>query len=169
MARRDIAPKLDRIDSLVRDMKRFVPDSTHGATAFLADLAGLLVVAIAAEYENCVKEILVLHAARKHRDFEHFVTKNFAKISSKITEEDLIRYTKLFGDHIYTKFKLALQTKNDSFQRKTGQSIRSMYKQILLWRHDYAHAGIKNTTIVEAERFHMYAKRVVYCFDEAFS
>ena len=168
MAKSDMDRHLARIDALVSDMKHFVPDGTPGATGFLADLAGLLVVAIAATYENCVKEVLTLYAARRHSDFEQFVSKNYAKISSKIAEDDLLRYAKLFGDPIHAKFKSLLQEKSKAIHEKTGQNFKSMYKQILEWRHEYAHSGIRNTTISEAARFHLFAKRMIYCFEKAF-
>lgn len=55
MARRDMEVHFARIDKLVDEMNQFVPEGTHGSADFRADLAGLLVVAIASTYESCVK------------------------------------------------------------------------------------------------------------------
>lgn len=157
-----------RIDSLASEMDRFVPLGTKGTDGFRAELAGLLVVTIAACYEDCVKSILVQHAAKRHVDFEDFTERNFSRLSSKVRVNDLHRYAKLFGDAAGDRFKDRLNTKKDKISRRTGFNIEKRYQQLLDWRHDYAHGGIKNTTIREALEFHMYGIRVLYCFDEAF-
>jgi hypothetical protein len=160
--------RFGRIDKLVSEMNAFVPDGTHGSADFRAELAGLLVVAIASTYESCVKDILVSYASSKSPDFEQFVSNQFSKLNSKISEADLYGYTKVFGASIHTKFGMLLTSRKDRINNRIGKNICSHYKQILSWRHDYAHAGIKNTTISEAAEFHLYAKRVLFCFDEAF-
>ena len=47
-----------RIDDLASEMEKFVPIGMKGTDGFRADLAGLLVVTIAACYEDCVKKKL---------------------------------------------------------------------------------------------------------------
>lgn len=168
MARSDLEMRFGRIDKLISEMNAFVPDGTHGSTDFRADLAGLLVVAIASTYETCVKDILIQYAAARNPDFEQFVINHFSKLNSKISESDLYTYAKLFGGSIHTKFGVLLEKRKQRILKRLGKNICTSYKQILSWRHDYAHAGAKNTTISEAAEFHMYAKRVILCFDEAF-
>lgn len=168
MARRDMELHFFRIDKLVDEMNHFIPEGTHGSADFRADLAGLLVVAIASTYESCVKEILISHASSKHADFEVFVCNNFSKLNSKISQSDLCYYAKTFGPSIHRKFLEHLSKRKNSINKRLGKNICAHYKQILAWRHDYAHAGIRNTTITEAANFHLYAKRVILCFDEAF-
>jgi hypothetical protein len=113
-------------------------------------------------------DYLVSYASSKSPDFEQFVSNQFSKLNSKISEADLYGYTKVFGASIHTKFGVLLTSRKDRINNRIGKNICSHYKQILSWRHDYAHAGIKNTTISEAAEFHLYAKRVLFCFDEAF-
>jgi hypothetical protein len=168
MARSDLEAHFLRIDKLASEMNSFVPDGTHGSIDFRADLAGLLVVAIASTYETCVKEILVRYAAGKNPDFEQFVFNHFSKLNSKISENDLNSYTKVFGSNIHAKFGSVLKRRKKRIQDRLGKNICTYYKQILSWRHEYAHAGVRNTTISEALEFHLYAKRVILCFDEAF-
>ena len=81
---------------------------------------------------------------------------------------DLHRYANLFGDAAGERFKDKLHTKRDKISGRTGINIEKRYQQILDWRHDYAHGGVKNTTISEALEFHQYGMRVLYCFNEAF-
>lgn len=149
-------------------MEKFVPIGTKGTDSFRADLAGLLVVTIAACYEDCVKATLVGHAAKRHVDFEEFTERNFSRLSSRIKVNDLHQYAKLFGGAAEGRFKEKLKTKRDQISNRTGVNIEKRYQQILDWRHDYAHAGVKNTTINEALSFHVYGLRVLYCFNEAF-
>lgn len=169
MARSDLDAHFQRVEKMVQEINEFVPDGTHGAIEFRADLAGLLIVAMAASYESCVKETIVNHASNKHIDFEKFAENNFSKLSSRVTVNDLMRYAGLFDESIKSKFKDTLAERRKSISGRTGKSIEKRYAQILEWRHAFAHAGIRNTTISEAVEFHRYAKRVLYVFDDAFS
>ena len=86
-----------RIDDLASEMEKFVPIGMKGTDGFRPDLAGLLVVTIAACYEDCVKKTLVGHAAKRHVDFEEFTERNFSRLSSRVKVNDLHRYANLFG------------------------------------------------------------------------
>lgn len=169
MARADLTVHFDRIERLVNEMDAFVPKDYKGVTEFRADLAGLLVVSIAASYESCVKETLVNYASNCHTLFGQFTANNFEKLNSKIAVSDLNRYTKLFDTGINKKFKSNLSRRKERIDKRIGRNIESSYEQILSWRHDFAHAGLRNTTIEEALITHRLAKRVLYAFDEAFS
>ena len=169
MARADLDHHLARVDRLIEEIERFIPEGTAGSTLFRSDLAGLLVVAMAAAYESCVKEVLASHALARHPDFEYFVTQQYGKLSSKISKEDLFRYAKLFSPKVYGDFKSLLEKRTKAIEKRTGMSVTMRYAQILAWRHDYAHAGIQNTTVSEAAKFHRFAKRLLYCLDDAFS
>jgi len=149
-------------------MEKFVPIGTTGADSFRADLAGLLVVTIAACYEDCVKATLIEHAAKRHVDFEEFTAKNFSRLSSRVKVNNLHSYARLFGSAVEDSFKDKLEKRRRKISDRTGVNIESKYEQILSWRHDYAHGGIKNTTISEALNFNLYGIRVLYCFNEAF-
>jgi hypothetical protein len=168
MSHCEIKKHFVRVREIVLEIDNFVPEGTKGATDLRADLAGLLIVAIAASYESCVKDVMIRYAATKHVDFERFTLNNFNKLSSRIAIADLHKYAALFDDQIAIKFKAILKNRKQNILSRTGHNIEVRYNQILAWRHDYAHAGIKNTTIREAYEFHVYAKRVLYCFDLAF-
>jgi len=159
----------DRIELLVNEMQRFVPATIVGAAEFRGDLAGLLVVTIAASYESCVKEVMIMHAGRHHAAFGNFATNNYKKINSKISIQDLHGYASNFDENIARRFKEILNTRKRKIDLRIGKNIESCYKQILSWRHNFAHARIRNTTIEEALLTHHLAKRVLYAFDEAFN
>lgn len=168
MPRSDLDVHFNRIEQLVAEMNQFVPQTMTGALGFRADLAGLLVVTIAASYETCVKETLVSYAGRHHTAFETFATNNYRKLNSRISINDLHSYTNTFDDNVCKRFKEILSDRRKRIDERIGKNIETAYKQVLSWRHDFAHAGVRNTTIEEAVVTHHLAKRVLYAFDDAF-
>ena len=135
---------------------------------FRADLAGLLVVSIASTYETCVKEVLYEYASEQHVAFGDYTKRNYEKLNSKISVSDLKRYCELFDPSIKDRFQRKLSQRKKSILERLGKNIETSYAQILSWRHEFAHAGSRNTTIEEARKFHQLGKRVLYVFDEAF-
>jgi hypothetical protein len=169
MSRCDLDAHLNKIDLLAQEIYKFVPNSKVEANEFRSDLAGMLVVAIAASYEACIKETLINHATRHHVAFGEYAQNNYNKINSRIKINDLNGYAKMFGVGVASKFKLALDRRRLRLSSRLGVNIEKRYELILDWRHDFAHAWVKNTTVEEAMTAHRYAKRVLYSFDEAFS
>jgi len=81
---------------------------------------------------------------------------------------DLNIYASTFDNSIHQKFKQSIGLRKERIMKKIGKDFTKAYEQILSWRHDFAHAGIRNTTVEEALKTHRLAKRVLYSFDEAF-
>lgn len=160
--------ELARIDELVKDMNSVVPaTSAYQNVKLRADLAGLLVVAIAASYENCVKEVLYARAGSLHPAFEAYARRQYAKINSRINVVDLVRYCDLYDPVIKVQFKAKLASRKAAVLARTGVNIETMYEQLLDWRHDFAHAGIRSMTLEEAAKAHLFGKRVLYTFAQA--
>ena len=168
MPRRDLDAIFARIESLRSEIVLHVPTSTN-TLQFRADLAGLLVVAIAASYESCVKETLTSYAARHHVEFETFAQNHFNKLNSRINLNDLYGYARTFGNPIHRDFGKRIQERKRKILDRTGKDFTKAYEQILSWRHDFAHAGVRNTTVQEAFLTHGFAKRVLYAFDDSFA
>lgn len=169
MPRADLDLQFDRIDVLIAEINGLVPSDGYRAIQFRAHLAGLLVVAMAATYESCVKDILHEHAKQHHAAFGGFTLRNYQKLNSRVQVSDLKKYCELFDPNICVRFKERLTARKKSLLSRAGKNIETSYEQILTWRHDFAHAGIRNTTIEEAERTHRAAKRILYIFDDAFN
>lgn len=167
MARADLDTILKRIDVLDAHIEAFVPIIPK-TVEFRADLAGLTVVAIAAAYESCVKETLISFAGRRHESFGLFTQNNYGKLNSRVSITDLYGYARLFGNEVHARFGEILDARKRRLESRIGKNIATSYKQILSWRHDFAHAGIRNTTVEEALATHRIAKRVLYAFDDAF-
>ena len=169
MSRSDIDEHFSKIDELVEEIEEVVPSGTYRSIKFRADLAGLLVVAISATYENCVKMILCEYATRQHQSFGQFATRNFDRLNSRIKVSDLVKYCEVFDPQVCARFKDQLARRKRKLLERTGKNIQTSYEQILNWRHDFAHARIQSTTIEEAVTHHRFGKRVIYIFDGAFS
>lgn len=169
MPRADLDVHFSKIDELIEEIDGIVPPSSYREIQFRSDLAGLLVVAMAATYETCVKEILFEHANRHHINFGNFASRNYAKLNSRVQIRDLEKYCKLFDPNLCIKFKAILSDKKMAILDRVGRNIETSYEQILTWRHDFAHARIRTTTIEEAASTHKFGKRIIYIFDAALS
>lgn len=168
MSRPDLDQYISRVGNLSTEIERFVPNGLRGGTDFRADLAGLLVVAIAATYEACVTETLVNYASRHNAAFGSYTESRYDKLSSKIALSDLHGYAKTFDPKINDRFKLLLNAKQTAINRRLGKDVRKSYEQILSWRHAYAHSGKKNTTVEEAMATHRIGQRVIFAFNKSF-
>ncbi len=168
MLRPELDLELARVDEMVKDINAAVPaTSAYQNVKLRADLAGLLVVAIAASYENCVKEVLYSKAASHHPAFEAYARRQYAKINSRINVSDLSRYCEVYDPSLKSQFKSKLTSRKAAVLARTGVNIEVMYGQLLDWRHDFAHAGVRNMTLEEATKAHLFGKRVLYTFAEA--
>ena len=170
MPRADLDLHFEKIDDLIEEIEALVPSSSgYQAVKFRADLAGLLVVAMAATYETCIKEILYSYANGRHSDFGSFAARNYKKLNSRIQVKDLKGYCELFSPEIKGRFGERLKDRKAKLLARTGQNIETCYEQVLTWRHDFAHAWNRNSTIEEAARTHRAAKRIIYVFEDAFN
>lgn len=164
----DLDTHFHRIYELGSEIKINLPIEKKGITSFRADLAGLLTVAIASTYENCVKEIIQNYAYRHHNNFGIFAANNYEKLNSKIKISDLHKYAKTFNPKTEVLFKEKLNLQKCRIKNWTGIDITNRYDEILKWRHAFAHAGQRNTTVEEALSYHRYAKHVLISFANAF-
>ena len=166
MPSHDVRALLAPIDRLYDEITQFVPQDTQ-RLQFRSDLSGLIVVAMAASYENCVKETLVSYCGSHHPEFGAFAANQYRKLNSRVGLNDLINYAKLFGSVKSDSYKLILKSRRAAILDRTGKDISERYEQILQWRHQYAHAGQQNTTVEEAFAAHTLGKRVIFAFADA--
>lgn len=130
-----------------------------------ADLAGLLTVSLVSSYENAVKKILIYYADGHNDQFSFFVEKQFEKLNSRISLGDLKGYAKKFDEVLESKFENELARVK---VRLGGQPVEDWYDQLLQWRHAFAHAGQRTTTLEEVYKAHQFAKYVLFAFHKAF-
>lgn len=168
MSRSDVAQNLRRINDLLEEFEVRIPAATPRNAAFRADLAGLLVVLIAATYENCVKDIFERYADSKHKSFSEYVGRKYDRLNSRINTRDLFEHAKNFDPDICEKFRDMLSRRKKAIAQRAGVDITESYEQILRWRHAFAHEGLRNVTLEEAAKFCRYANRVIIIYDAAF-
>ena len=168
MTRDEVFSYTASIDELVSHANRFAPEGTRGVTEFRAELGGLLTVLIASCYENIVKQTLIDYSTRHHLEFGRFTEGAFSKLNSRIQLRDLRQYCSYGSPSILSHFKDKMARRKSFYRRIARVEIDKAYEQLLLWRHDYAHAGKKNTTIEEAVRTHKEGFPVLLSFTEAF-
>lgn len=160
----DLKQEFAYIDHLVHEFNRVAPDSDNTNLVLRGELSGLLLVAICAVYENVIKKIMIEYSDSVHSDFSHYIEKNYQKLNSKISKDDLCKYLKLFSpqkEKQFTKEMSSIQA------RLGGMHPNDKYKSLLQWRHSYAHSKSPQTTIEEAYEHHRYSKLIIYAFNKA--
>lgn len=170
MRRPELDPYMRRISDLASEIKRQVPDDSRikGRTDFRADLAGLLTVCIVANYESCVKETLFKFASNHHCKFADYVSSSYSQLNSQIRVNNLKGYCKDFDPGARTKFDSLFKTRKNIIKTRIGRDIEDSYNQIIDWRHDFAHAAQRKTTIEEAYKFHILGRHVLFTFYDSF-
>ncbi|MHA7002703.1 HEPN domain-containing protein [Aeromonas schubertii] len=168
MATSEIPVLLQKGFNLANAIGHHVPNTTH-TVELRADLAGLLVVSIAASYESCVKEILYNYSSSHNEKFAFFIENNFKKLNSKINISDLNQYAKMFDPAIHAKFEKELKRNRERVQKFSGKDIVGSYSTLLSWRHSFAHSAERKTTIEEALKTHRLAKIVIQTYNKAFN
>ncbi len=107
-------------------------------------------------------------AGRHHAQFHLFTQNHFRKLNSRISVSDLYKYARTFDNTTHTKFGVLMNKRKKKLQNYVGKDFTAAYEQLLNWRHDFAHAGVRHTTVEEALKTHRLAKWVLLTFDDAF-
>lgn len=157
-----ISEFFEKIDILFQELNEIAPESDVKKRKIRNEFSGLIVISLAATYENCIKTILINYADFYHDKFSHQVERKYNYLNSRIKFETLKEYVSHFdGDVSYFEkkvYKCSLRLRNE---------INKTYDQILNWRHHYAHAHNNVTSLNDAYKAHRYAKYVLYSFEDA--
>lgn len=180
MAMPDVSLIISEMKSLVSNINHYVPAGTPSNDSFRSEMSGLLIVSLAATYENCVKEILIENAENHHPAFGKFAEKQYDKLNSRVSLNDLYGYANKLGNNLTDRFNQELL----KAERRTGSviplhqhgqpkynkfKIVREYHRLLECRHAFAHARQKTTTIEDAYNMHRYGRFVILCFARALS
>lgn len=164
MRRRVYEEYLLRADELIKNVVSHAPAPNPMTDDFRADLAGMLCVSCAAQYENCVKIIMIQHAKSYHGKFGGFVERHYTKLNSKINRDDLESYADVFDPSCASAFKSLVDASENRIALRTKNSVKGSYANLLRWRHNFAHSGVRSSTLEEVQRAHLFGKRVIHCF-----
>lgn len=151
-----------RIDALFQELNLLAPESDMKKRKIRNEFSGLMVVSLAATYENCVKTILINYADFYHDKFSHQVERKYNYLNSRIKYETLKEYLSHFDGDVHY-----FEAKTRAISSKLRNEINKTYDQILNWRHSYAHAHNNATSLNDAYKAHRYAKYVLYTFEDA--
>lgn len=168
MNRQEVKENLIRVDRLAAEVNENAPPDDTRVLEFRADLAGLLVVLVCATYENCVKQTIFAYAEKQSPYFGVYAQSQYERINSKIDVPSLKKLTKTFHPDLGNQFDRKLKLLKSAILKSHNADITAHYDQILKWRHSFAHAGTRSTTIEEVLKHHHYAKRIIYLFSDCF-
>ncbi|WJM85162.1 HEPN domain-containing protein [Dickeya chrysanthemi] len=181
MAISDVSQIISEMKFLVSNINSYVPAGTPSNNVFRSELSGLLIVSLAATYENCVKEVIIQHAESHHPAFGKYAEKQYDKLNSRVSLNDLYGYTGRLGNNLTEKFNKELlkaerrTSANNVPMNTNGQPsynkfrIVKEYQRLLECRHAFAHARQKTTTIEDAFEMHRYGRFVILAFTRALS
>jgi len=92
---------------------------------------------------------------------------SFRRLNGRIKVQNIKEYVKQFGLKYDEKFRKKLAQKGDSYLRTHGKSIQTEYDNLVLWRHQFAHAGIAPpVTYKEVTGAYERGKEVIVCLAE---
>jgi RiboL-PSP-HEPN len=153
---------LQKVEELAANVVRNAPAPGVATDSFRADLAGFLAVAYAAAFEESVKEIFVSFAQQQHTILHKMVLTKFDRINGKIRIEVIkSEYLLPFGEQFRDAFSTELQREEKQMLITEGQSITTCYTDIINWRHAFAHALERQTTLEAVQASYSVAKKVV--------
>lgn len=157
-----IKDDLSKIDKLYADLDRLAPLGKKETREIRSEFAGLLVVSLAAIYENCVKKILISYADLFHEKFSRQIENKYSYLNSKIKKPSLIEYLNHFdGNSSYFDSKIKY------YDLKMRSDTVKNYEQLITSRHSYAHANKITTSLEAAYKNHRIGKYVLYAFEES--
>lgn len=177
MSMRDISKLISEMNGMISEIDNYVPKGAPKNDHFRAELSGLLIVSLAATYENCVKEIIIEHAEKYHPAFGQYAEKQYDKLNSRVSLSDLNGYANKLGHDLNRKFNHELFKAEkrinpnppitDNGPKYHKFMIVKSYHRLLDCRHAFAHSRQKTTTIEEATEMNRIGRFVLLCFARA--
>ena len=130
---------------------------------------GFVSVASVTVYELAIKEIFTEFAEKKNKVFGTFTRSHFDRISGRIRHQTIKEdYIKRFGDRYVKRYKRKIDEVEKKGLREDGVSILNSYNNIIVWRNEFAHAGIIPSTVTFQEVVTSYeaGKKLIECIAE---
>jgi hypothetical protein len=129
---------------------------------------GFVVVACVTVFEMAIKDILGSFAEKKHKVFGSYVRNRCERMNGKIQIDALKQdYISQFGDKYKARFDANLAKALKRNLLLSRRDIRASYRNLIVWRNDFAHQGIMsaNATWAEAVQAYEDGKEVIRCID----
>jgi hypothetical protein len=135
-----------------------------------AKYVGFVAVACVTVFEMAVKEILVSFANKKHAILGNVIRTRCERMNGRI-QLDMLKqdYVLPFGDKYRNKLDRQVTSCVNAGLQTKRRDIRVSYKNIILWRHDFAHSGAVtgNATWAEVVQAYDDGKEIIDCLNRA--
>jgi len=125
-----------------------------------------LAVSAVTVYELAIKTIFAEFATKKHKVLKNFTDEYFDRINGHIKTKTIKDdYIKKYGDKYVKQFEKHLASKETEILQAQGVSMLTAYGNIILWRNQFAHAGIipSTPTYEEAKKAYYLGKNIIDC------
>lgn len=129
-------------------------------------LASSICVLAFATYENSIKSIFKNFCSSKSPEFGDFFASKYEKINGKIGRDILKNeFIKHFGKKYVDNFDSLVNSEHELHLDKNIGSVKNSYDNLILWRHDIAHAAIliRNATYFDVIKAYNLGKIVIDC------
>lgn len=131
-----------------------------------AKYVGFVSVAAVTVYELAIKSIFLDFSKNENKTLNCFAEKYFERINGRIKikaiQED---YLTKFGDSYLNSFNQEIEVSKTKFLKANKRDFQAAYKNLIEWRHQFAHQGTINTTATFEEVVQAYedGKFVIEC------
>ena len=151
-------------DEVIKHLSSILPSVND---PFLkAKYVGFVSVAAVTVYELAIKSIFLDFSKNENKILNCFTEKYFERINGRIKikaiQDD---YLTKFGDIYLNSFNKEIEISKINFLKTNKRDFQSAYKNLIEWRHQFAHQGTINTTATFEEVVQAYedGKFVIEC------
>lgn len=134
--------------------------------------AGFVCIIAVATYEMAIRNILVDFCTNQNKLFGDFFNSKFPKLNGNIDLERInSQFLSHFGKKYRSNFDDLVNFEDKYLLQKEGKKLKDSYKNIITYRHAFAHTATftYNATLTEVCTFYFTGKRIIECLDVALS
>ncbi|MGD0570229.1 MAG: HEPN domain-containing protein [Candidatus Sulfotelmatobacter sp.] len=134
-----------------------------------AKYVGFVAVACVTVFEMAIKDILISFAAKKHKVLGTLVRSRCERMNGRIQLDSLKSdYVSPLGVKYKERFDRKVKERANAMLQANHRDIRASYKNIILWRNDFAHAAaIGNATWAEVVQAYGDGKEILDCLHQS--
>lgn len=151
-------------DAVIEHLNTILPSVSD--PILKAKYVGFVSIASVTVYELAIKTIFLEFSKNENKVLNCFTEKYFEKINGRI-KIDVIQndYLTKFGDNYLISFNKEIELAKIDFLRTHRRDFLAAYKNLIGWRHQFAHQGAINTTATFEEVAQAYedGKSVIEC------
>jgi hypothetical protein len=152
----ELTSKLQNIESSVIETDRELS----------SDFAGFTAIFYCSMVENAAREIFCDFGRSCHHALLHWISQETERMNSKISIDDLRSFCGRFGKSYSEAFTEYIKEEEEKLSGTSHVPLRASYKNLLLWRHAYAHSGEKKATLRDVAQTLSACRHVIYALDK---